>query len=98
MEVLKSMGLDPDLLSEKDIAGMEKMISEMKLPSNPANIDPNQILSGMRKAGIDVEKIIKKMRGNVQPKKSSRIKRNDQCPCKSGKKFKKCCWQVGKST
>ncbi len=27
-----------------------------------------------------------------------RVGRNDPCPCGSGKKFKKCCWQLGKAT
>lgn len=32
-----------------------------------------------------------------QPKtKQNKIGRNDPCPCKSGKKYKKCCYEVKK--
>ena len=91
MEVLKSLGLDPDLLSEEDIFEMEDMISEMKLPADPRSMDPREILAALDKSGINVKKLLSKMRGNPQPKKSTRVKRNAKCPCKSGKKYKKCC-------
>ena len=92
MDALKSLGLDPDLLDEEDLEAMEKFGRDCKMPQNTN--DPNQMLNALRDAGIDVDKIIKKMRGNVQPKKSARIKRNAQCPCNSGKKYKKCCGGV----
>ena len=95
MEVLKQLGLDPELLDRDDLKMLEKAGSELKLPANPRNADPNQLLSALRKVGVDIDKIIKKMRGNVEPKKSTRIKRNAKCPCGSGKKYKKCCGRGG---
>jgi uncharacterized protein YecA (UPF0149 family) len=96
MEALKALGLDPDLLDEDDLQAMERAGRELKLPANPQTADPNQMLNSLRNAGIDVDKIIKKMRGSVAPKKSTRIKRNAPCTCGSGKKYKKCCWTTKK--
>ena len=91
MDTFKSLGLDPELLDEDDLAAMEKFGKDCKLPTNG---DPNQMIAELRKAGIDVDKIIKKMRGNVVPKQSKRIKRNASCPCGSGIKYKKCCLNI----
>lgn len=91
MSMLKSLGLDPSLLDPEDIEAVERVAAEMKLPSNPNNINPNQLINTMRKAGIDIDKIIKKMRGNVVKKASKRVKRNEKCPCGSNLKYKRCC-------
>lgn len=91
MSMLKSLGLNPDLLDPEDIEAVERVATEIKLPSNPQNIDPNQLVSMMRKSGVDIDKIIKKMRGNVEKKVSKRVKRNEKCPCGSNLKYKRCC-------
>ena len=91
MDTLKSLGLDPSLLDEEDVKMLENAARELKLPDNPQNVNPNQLLADFRRLGVDIDKIIKKMRGNIGPKVSTRVKRNEQCPCKSGKKWKKCC-------
>lgn len=90
MEFLNKLGLNPELLDEDDKKNIERVARQIKLPtSNRA--DPNRLLSAFREAGLDVEAMFKKMRKNSAPKHSSRVKRNDKCPCGSGKKYKKCC-------
>ncbi|MCU9815505.1 SEC-C domain-containing protein [Paraclostridium sp. AKS73] len=47
-----------------------------------------------RKQVVDVEKISSNAdegQGNRPVKKDEEIGRNDECPCGSGKKYKKCC-------
>jgi uncharacterized protein YecA (UPF0149 family) len=31
--------------------------------------------------------------GNITAASQKKFKPNDACPCKSGKKYKKCCWK-----
>ena len=93
MSILKSLGLDPSLLDENDISVLNSVATELKITEHSRNIDPNKILSSLRKKGFKIDNLIKKMRGSVQPKVSNRIGRNEKCPCNSGKKFKKCCYE-----
>ena len=47
-----------------------------------------------RKQVVDVDKIssnVEEGQGNKPVKKEEEIGRNDECPCGSGKKYKKCC-------
>lgn len=90
MELIKKLGFDINLLDNNDIEELKSLEGKINLPNN-GRPDPNKILSAIRNAGVDIDRIIKKMRGNVEPKKSMRIKRNDRCKCGSGKKYKKCC-------
>ena len=89
--VFESLGLNPDLLTEQDIKSLEQVATKLKLPKDTSKIDPNQVLGSLRKMGVDIDGIIKRMKGNIQPKKSNRVKRNGKCTCGSGKKYKKCC-------
>lgn len=88
MSILSSLGLDENLLDESEIKSIVDASSKMNLTGR---IDPNMVLNTLRSEGVDIDRIIKKMRGNVETKKSTRVKRNVLCPCKSGKKYKKCC-------
>lgn len=91
MDILTKLGLDPELLDSVDLESLERVAREMKISPN-SRTDPNQLLKSLRDSGIDIDRLIKKMRGNMQPKKSNRVGRNEKCPCDSGKKYKKCCW------
>ena len=48
------------------------------------NVEPKQTLKGTESSGKD--KLVNKPKKN-----SNKIKRNDLCPCGSGKKYKQCC-------
>jgi len=90
LDTLKSLGLDPSMLDIQDIERIEKVAKELKITPG-SKMDPNKVISAMRKSGIDIDGLIKRMKGNIQPKMSKRVKRNDICSCQSGLKFKKCC-------
>jgi len=89
MDFLKKLGLDPEKMDRDDIDSLIRAADELKL--NTLRPDPNQLLTSLRNIGVDIDGIIKKMKGSSEPKHSSRIGRNKKCPCKSGKKYKKCC-------
>ena len=87
MELLKSMGLNPENISEETMEKLERVAR--KLNSN--NLNPQQVFALMTEEGLDPQSLIKQMRGKVEQKVSVRIGRNEKCVCGSGKKYKKCC-------
>lgn len=92
-QLLDNLGIDPSLLDNDDLKKLESFGKKIKVPIK----NPNELLGLLRKEGIDIDKIIKKMRKNKEPKESKRIKRNEKCPCQSGKKYKKCCLMINES-
>ena len=42
------------------------------------------------------QSVERKARAQAKATKGPRVKPNEKCPCKSGKKFKKCCRKVTK--
>ncbi len=81
-----------------------RKVEEQRMPANiRTNVDQIQdILTGSREMVEAVKKFLenksryqgnasKKATGNITIRKSSKVGRNDLCPCGSGKKYKKCC-------
>ena len=92
MNILQRLGLNPELLDSSDFDSLERVSRELKFDSN-SRLDPNRVISSLREAGIDVDSLIKKMKGGGEPKRKSEQARgrNDPCFCGSGRKYKKCC-------
>jgi len=40
---------------------------------------------------VGINKLTQKKKALIAAGKSTKVGRNDKCPCNSGKKFKKCC-------
>ena len=91
MDLLKNMGFNPELLDEKDLEALETIGKKFEGKIGSDRIDPNQVMSEFRKNGIDIDKLINKMRDKKPQKVSTRKGRNEKCDCGSGKKYKKCC-------
>jgi hypothetical protein len=87
MDILKNLGFDPEKLTQEDIEALEEIGKKIKVSPNS---DPNRLLKQIRDLGVDIDGMIKRMRAKEQ-KVSNRIGRNELCPCKSNKKYKKCC-------
>ena len=84
MDALKSMGINPELLDEDSV---EKLENVTKIINAQGIQDPKEIMKAMSRQGIDIRKLVSKMRGS----KTTRG-RNEKCPCGSDKKYKKCCF------
>lgn len=81
---LKNMGIDLSKLNKKQI---NQLIDCTKGITDISQVTPN-ILDNLSK----ILNIKLKLNKNTQPKKKTmKIKRNDKCPCNSGKKYKNCC-------
>lgn len=82
MALLGQFGISPDQL------GPDKFNKIMELTSSitdPSQITPEKSRQIMRTLGISP-------RAPTKPKTSAgKIGRNEPCPCKSGRKWKKCC-------
>ena len=92
MEFLKSMGLDPEKLGEEEIKKLNQVGEEFKASmEGNGRVDRDRLIAQMKKAGLDLKKLVRKMRGDIVTKKSTKVGRNEKCPCGSGKKYKKCC-------
>lgn len=84
LPMLQKLGIDPSKLSA------EKMERLMKLGDNlndPSKITPEVVSEITNIFGIELNG--KKTKDTV--KSGPKIKRNELCPCESGKKWKKCC-------
>ena len=79
---LEQMGISPDTF-EKD--KIEKLMTLADRIKDPSQVDGNTITEIQKLLGIK-----NPPQGNKQ-KISKKIGRNTQCPCNSGKKWKKCC-------
>lgn len=96
-EVLKSLDILLEDLSQEQIEGIKKFSSFI---DDPKNISVNQAMKIVKDLNLDIEKLQKnsrKCRAQVyHENKKPRIGNNDKCPCDSGKKYKKCCiWKNG---
>lgn len=90
-DTLKNLGIDINKISRKKMASLVKIAGNI---SDPANMTTEQIQQ-ISQSSIGRE-ILEKVGGEAigpkpTPKQSTKIKRNGPCPCKSGKKYKKCC-------
>ena len=81
---LKDMGVDLSKLNNKQV---NQLIDCTKGITDISQVTPN-VLDKLSK----ILNLKLKLNNNTDPKKkTNKIKRNDKCPCKSGKKYKNCC-------
>jgi hypothetical protein len=86
-DVFKSVGVNPDKLSEEQLTMMSKMYEGMlKNPGFAESADQLDTAEGISAA----------MKQLNVPRVGKKIGRNELCPCASKKKYKFCC--LGKST
>ena len=88
-DYLKGMGLDIDKIPRDKMNAIVKLAESI---SDPANMDTEQVLKLQQLLGVRRENgtfgTVKRV-----PRKRTKIGNNEKCPCKSGKKYKKCCLQ-----
>ena len=83
-EMFKSVGVDPTKMTDQQLNMMSKMYEGL-LNSDPLIMK-------------EVEQNVAQGKIPIIPKNvGKKIQRNDPCPCKSGKKYKKCCLGKAKS-
>lgn len=89
---LKSMGIDLSTMSKKNREEIEKLSSEI---TDPMNMNMEHVKRLQELLGITPSPTQQTLptgfAPNQQPKKRTKIGANTQCPCLSGKKYKKCC-------
>jgi uncharacterized protein YecA (UPF0149 family) len=94
LPMLTQFGINPEQLGEDKLKKIMKLSEEIK---DPQNITPKLAKSIMKTLGISKKKLNNIKNGNTEsvrePKKSTKIGRNELCKCNSGKKYKKCCWE-----
>lgn len=81
LPLLQSMGLSPNQLGPEKLAILQQLAETI---SDPAKLDTEDASKILRSLGV----------GKQEPKRSNiskKVKRNENCPCSSGKKYKKCC-------
>ena len=83
IQILTKLGISPDALTPEKYEEMLKIGDEIK---NDSNIS----LETTRKMR-NILGIINNRNTTNSIKKNRICKRNEPCPCLSGKKFKKCC-------
>ena len=86
-QYLKNMGLDIDKIPQQKMNAIIKLAESI---TDPSKMDSEQVkklqdLLGVTQSGGSF--VLKKH----QIKKRTKIGNNEKCPCKSGKKYKKCC-------
>lgn len=88
LPMLQQLGISPENL------GPEKMNKLLQLSSkigDPSTMTPESAADIIRTLGISLQ-------GNAKPKTTEKIPRNSKCPCKSGRKWKKCCGAIHRSS
>ena len=82
LPILKQLGISPEQLGPDKLSRIMNIVKNVR---NPADISMEQSNKIMNILGVSTpgEKRV--------PKKSTRIKPNEKCPCGSNKKYKKCC-------
>ena len=81
ISLLKNIGITPDKVTPEAI----EKIKDLKLDfNNPDGFTGDNCKSILDILGIDLKMPEKK-------EQKLKIRRNDPCPCNSGKKHKKCC-------
>lgn len=89
---LKSIGVNTDILS---IA----QINQINNIRDPKSLSGEESTAFFKSLGVNIQKLVNVMRERLSNTDKdderfdicTKIGRNDKCPCKSGKKFKKCC-------
>jgi len=82
--MLKNMGVDLNNPSIKNnMNSIMELSSEIK---DPMNMNPEQVKRMKNLLGLSGNPSLKGI-----PAKRTKIGANKQCPCNSGKKYKKCC-------
>lgn len=79
--LLQQFGITPDQLGADRV---EKLMELMSQFGDLSQITPEVASNIASTLGIEPNK-------PKIPKKRTKIGRNEKCPCKSGKKWKKCC-------
>lgn len=90
--ILNSLDVVLSDLTEEQRNKLDKAAERVR---NPNRITPNEALAFVNELGIDIDAIQKKARRAraeaAKANKKPKIGRNQNCPCQSGKKYKKCC-------
>ena len=84
--LLEQLGISPDTFGQDKMEKLLKLADKVK---DPSQIDGNIIVELQKLLGIKNFPQGPKLPKNQKVNK--KIGRNDQCPCNSGKKWKKCC-------
>lgn len=80
-QFLKNLGIDPKTFTPETINKLMQFTDKIK---DPTKIDPQTIQQ--------IKKLLNlKLPNNKPNNQTTKIGRNDICPCNSGKKWKKCC-------
>lgn len=92
-QLLEILDVMKDDLSEDQL---QKLGQAGKKIQNPQGLKPEQVMKVLNDVGLDLDVLqakAKKARAIMNAKKPKKVKigRNVQCPCNSGKKYKKCC-------
>lgn len=89
LHILQQFGINPAEIAPEKLERLNQLGLSIRKPEDITE----QVASEMRDIlGIRIEP----PRNNTPKKRVYRIGRNEQCPCKSGFKYKKCCWLTGR--
>lgn len=89
--IIKSLDILREDLSEEQLQKLAKIATELK---DPTKITMQDAMKIVEETGIDIEAMQRKMgriRAEAVKNRPPKIGVNEQCPCGSGKKYKKCC-------
>jgi len=91
-ELLKSLDVLLEDLSPEQLGKIDEL---SKTIPDPSKMTVQQAMSLVNTLGLDIEKLQKNARRKraelLEALRKPRIGANEVCPCKSGKKYKKCC-------
>ena len=91
-DILKSLDVIMEDLTPEQIEGLKKISEKI---ANPANMTASEAMKIVKDLNLDMEKLQKnanKIKNEMRAlNKKPRVGANEQCPCGSGKKYKKCC-------
>jgi len=85
LPLLNQFGISPDRLGPDRLNKLFELTSNIKNPSQITPILSKQIMNIL---GVKLNNPKKPIKNKIK------IGRNSPCPCKSGKKWKKCCFLV----
>jgi uncharacterized protein YecA (UPF0149 family) len=83
--LLRQFGIPPEMLGPDKLEKLMKIAAKIR---DPSKVTPEISREMMRTLGVNTAQPAKHK--SIEGKK--KIGRNDPCPCKSGKKWKKCCF------
>jgi uncharacterized protein YecA (UPF0149 family) len=91
-EILKTLDI---LLEDLNEDQKIKLLQFSKTIKDPAEMSTKDALNLINTLGIDLDNLQKKARKKrveeLEKNRKPKIGANEQCPCNSGKKYKKCC-------